>query len=61
MSQTSWQTDILKIYEDLGNHSQDQLYYLVHWLDISQTPRETKQEFINLERKYHQESLKDML
>ena len=42
-------------------HSKDHLYYLTHWLNISQTPREKEQEFINLERKYHQESCKDML
>ena len=35
----------------------DQLFHLVHWWNISQTPRETKREFINLERKYHQECL----
>ena len=34
-----------------GQSSKDQLYNLAHWLNISQTPRKTKQEFINLERK----------
>ena len=52
-SMTSWQTGNLKMNEDLGNHSKDQVYHLAHWLDISQTPRETKQEIINLERKFY--------
>ena len=34
-----------------GESSKDQLYYLAHWLNISQTQRKTKQEFVNLERK----------
>ena len=39
--------EISNMNEDLGNHSKDQSYYLMHGLDIS-TPRETKPEFINL-------------
>ena len=61
MSKISWQTGKLCMNEDLGNHFKDQLFHLVHWLDTSRTPRETKQEFINLERKYYQESFQDML
>ena len=48
MSKISWQTGNLNMNEDLVNHSTDPLYYLTHRLDISQTPRETKQELINL-------------
>ena len=44
MSKTYWQTWNLNMNWD----SKDQLYYSTHWLDISQTPRETKQEFFNL-------------
>ena len=36
---------------DLGNHLKDQVFHLVQWCSISQTPRETKREFINSERK----------
>ena len=44
MSKTYWQTWNLILNWD----SKDQLYYSTHWLDISQTPRETKQEFFNV-------------
>ena len=47
----------LRTNKNLVNHVKDQLYHLVHWWKISQTPRETKQEFINSERKYYQEFL----
>ena len=45
----------------LGNHLEDQLFHLVHRWNISQTPRETKREFINSERKYYQEFWEDVL
>ena len=44
-----------------GKSFKGPIFHLVHWLDISQTPRETKQEFINLERKCYQESFSGML
>ena len=44
----------LRVNEDLENHLKDQLFQLVHWLNLSQIPRETKREFINAERKYYQ-------
>ena len=50
LSKTSCQTGNLKMNEGLGNDSKDQLNLLTHWLDISQTPRETQQEFINLDK-----------
>ena len=61
MSKNSWQTGFLRMNEDLENHLKNQLFHLVHWWNISQTPRETKREFIKSERKYYQESLQDML
>ena len=35
----------------LGNHVEDRLFHLVHWLSITQKLRRTSQESINLERK----------
>ena len=61
MSKTSWQTGKLRMNEDLENLSKDQLFHLTHWWNTSQIPRETKLEFINLERKYFQEFFLDML
>ena len=55
MSKT-WQTGNLEMNEDLENHLKDRFFHLTQGLDISQPPRETNQEFINLERKYDQES-----
>ena len=34
--------EISDMNEDLGNHSKDQLYYLTHWLDISQNSEKNK-------------------
>ena len=61
MSRTSWQTGKLRMDEDLGNHSLDQSFHLVHWWNTSQIPKETKLEFINSVRKYYQVSFQDML
>ena len=60
-SKTPWQTEKLRMNEDLENLSKDQLSHLVHWLNTSQIPRDTKLKFINSERKYYQESFQDML
>ena len=54
MSKTSWQTGKLRMHEDLLNHSRDQVFHFAHWSKISQTPRETKRQSINSERKYYQ-------
>ena len=34
----------------LGNHSEDRLFNLVHWLRITQKQRRTSQESVNLEK-----------
>ena len=35
----------------LGNHLEDRLFHLVHWLNITLYMRRTSQESMNLERK----------
>ena len=57
MSKISWQTGKLRMNGDLGNHSKDQLFHSAHKWSISQTPKETKRESINSERKYYQDFL----
>ena len=61
MSKNYWQTGKIRMNEDLGNLSKDQILHFVHWWNTSQIPSETKLEFINSERKYYQESFQDML
>ena len=51
MSKTSWQTGNLKMNEDLVNHSKDQLYYLTHWLDISQNSERWKARILQFAKK----------
>ena len=46
-----------KTPHDLVNYLSDQVFHLVQWCSISQTPRETKREFINSERKQYQDFL----
>ena len=45
----------------LGNHSQDQLFHLVHWLSIILELRRTSQESNNLERKSYLDCSSDTL
>ena len=40
MSEGSWQTETLRMNEDLVNLSKDQLFHLVHWWNTSQIPTE---------------------
>ena len=39
--------------KDLGNHSMDHLYYLTHWLDISQNSERNKARIQQFERNYY--------
>ena len=55
MSKTSWQTGNLNMNEDLVNHSEDQLYYLTHWLDISENSERDKARIQQFERNYYEE------
>ena len=57
MFKTSWQMGKLHMKGDSENHFKAQLLHLVHWWNISQTPKETERVFINSERKYYQESI----
>ena len=45
----------------LGNHLKDRLFYLVHWLSITQKLRKISQESINLERKFYLDCSSDTL
>ena len=45
----------------LGNHSNDRLFHLVHWLSITQKLRRTSQESINLERKSYLDCSSDSI
>ena len=45
----------------LGNHLQDGLFHLVHWLSITLYLRRTSQESINLERKSYMDCSSDTL
>ena len=60
MSKTSWQTEKLRMNEDLGNLSKDQSYFFEHWLNMIRFQCEINQDFTNLARKYYQESFLDM-
>ena len=45
----------------LGNHFKDRSFRLVHWLSITLFLRRTRQESINLERKYYLDCSSDTL
>ena len=45
----------------LGNHLEDLLFHLVHWLSITLFLRKTSQESINLERKSYLDCSSDTL
>ena len=45
----------------LGNHSQDGLFHLVHWLSITPHFRRISQESINLEGKSYLDCSSDTL
>ena len=45
----------------LGNHLEDLLFHLVHWLSITLFLRKTSQEYINLERKFYLDCSLDTL
>ena len=45
----------------LGNHSKDRSFCLVHWLSITPSLRKTRQESINLERKFYLDCSLDTL
>ena len=45
----------------LGNHLEDLLFHLVHWLSITQKLRRISRESINLERKFYLDCSSDAL
>ena len=61
VKKTSWQTGKLLVKGDSENESKDQLFHSEHQWNAFQAQREMKQEFINLVRKFYQESFSDML
>ena len=56
MSKISWQTGKLLMKVDSGSHSKDQLFSLEQWSNIARFQHEINQDFINLARKFYQES-----
>ena len=56
MSKTSWQTGKLRMTDDLKNHSKGQQFLSEQWLNIIRFHNEINQDYINLARKYYQES-----
>ena len=60
-SQISYLMGRRPMKDPLGNHLQDRLFNLVHWLSITQKLRRTSQESINLERKSYLDCSSDTL